>query len=111
LVGGWREIKPTGLDGLGVGGCRTDQLAVGFRQHGGFKSKNIPGGFAQVGSLTGSVPVKTADQTTRFAFTYTVTSDDKAIGKVTFRADASIIGHRDALPADNELQSTPVSIG
>jgi PKD repeat protein len=74
-------------------------------------SKSVPGGFTQVGSLTQSVPVKTAGQTTRFAFTYTVTSDDKAVGKVTFRADAILIGHRDALPADNELLSTPVMIG
>jgi hypothetical protein len=73
-------------------------------------SKSIQGGFSQVGSLTQSVPVKAGGQSTRFAFTYTVTSDDKAMGKITFRADASIIGHRDALPADNELLSTPVGI-
>jgi hypothetical protein len=72
-------------------------------------SKSIPGGFSQVGSLTQSVPVKQAGQSTRFAFTYTVTTDDKATGKITFRADATI-GHRDALPADNELLSTPVGI-
>jgi hypothetical protein len=59
--------------------------------------------------LTEWVPVKLAGQTTRFAFSYTVTSDDKATGKVTFRADANIVDHRDALPADNELQSTPIS--
>ncbi len=74
-------------------------------------SKSVPGGFAQVGSLTGSIPVKAAGQTTRFAFSYTVTSDDKAIGKITFRVDARIIDHRDALPADNELLSTPVKVG
>jgi PKD repeat protein len=74
-------------------------------------SKSLPGGFAGVGSLTGSVPVKAAGQTTRFAFSYTVTSDDKTIGKITFKADASIIGQRDALPADNELLSTPVKVG
>ncbi len=74
-------------------------------------SKSIPGGFAGVGSLTESVPVKTAGQTTRFAFSYTVTSDDKAIGKITFRAGANIIGYRDALPGDNELLSTPVKVG
>ena len=73
-------------------------------------SKSIPGGFSQVGSLTQSVPVKLGGQSTRFAFTYTVTSDDKAVGKITFRADATIIGYRDALPADNELLSTPVTI-
>ncbi len=74
-------------------------------------SKGIPGGFAGVGSLTESVPVKAAGQTTRFAFSYTVTSDDKAIGKITFRAGANIIGYRDALPGDNELLSTPVKVG
>ena len=74
-------------------------------------SKSIPGGFAQVGSLTESVPVKLAGQTTRFAFSYTVTSDDKVAGKITFRADATIMNHRDAFPADNELLSTPVKVG
>lgn len=74
-------------------------------------SKSIPGGFAQVGTLTQSVPVKTGGQSTRFAFTYTVTSDDKAVGKITFRADAVLTAHQDALPADNTLLSTPVKIG
>jgi PKD repeat protein len=73
--------------------------------------KSIPGGFNRVGSLTESVPVKPGGQSTRFAFTYTVTSDDKTMGKITFRADATIIDHRDALPADNVLLSTPVMIG
>jgi hypothetical protein len=76
--------------------------------------KSVPSGFYGVSSLTHSltqsVPVKLAGQTTRFAFTYTITSDDKALGKITFRADAFIIDHRDALPADNELLSTPVAI-
>lgn len=72
--------------------------------------KSVPGGFTLVGTLYQSVSVKTAGQTTRFAFTYTVTSDDQAVGKITFRADATIIGHRDALPADNELLSTPIMI-
>jgi PKD repeat protein len=72
--------------------------------------KGVPGGFSRIGSLTQSVSVKVGGRTTRFAFSYTVTSDDKAIGKITFRAYAVLIGHRDALPADNELLSTPVRI-
>lgn len=72
--------------------------------------KSVPGGYSQVGSLTQLVQVKTGGQTTRFLFSYTVTEDDLSIGKVTFRAEASIIGYRDALPADNELLSTPVNI-
>jgi subtilase family serine protease len=73
-------------------------------------SKSIPGGFTQTGSLTQAVPVKKGNKTTLFAFTYTVTSDDQAVGKITFRVDAIITDHRDALPADNELSSTPVKI-
>ena len=56
------------------------------------------------------MPVKPAGQATRFAFTRTVTSDDKAMGKITFRADALILDHRDALPADNQQSSTPIRI-
>jgi PKD domain len=69
-----------------------------------------PGGFSQTGSLTQPVPVKLAGQTTRFAFTYTITRADKAAGKVTFRADATIVGHRDPTPGDNDLLSAPVKI-
>jgi len=76
-----------------------------------YLSKSVPGGFSQTGWLTGSVPVKQAGQTTRFAFSYTITSDDMAAGKITFRADAIIVDHRDALPADNELLSTPLKVG
>ena len=43
---------------------------------------------------------------TRFAFSYTVTASDLVAGKVTFRANASIIGFTDALPVDNQLTSS-----
>jgi PKD repeat protein len=69
-----------------------------------------PGGFSQTGSLTQRVPVKLAGQTTRFAFTYTITRGDKAGGKIAFRADATIVGHRDPTPGDNQLLSAPVKI-
>jgi PKD repeat protein len=72
--------------------------------------KSIPGGFSQAGSLTQPVAVGLAGQTTRFTIKYTVTSDDKAAGKITFRADATIVDHRDGRPADNELLSTSVTI-
>jgi PKD domain len=74
-------------------------------------SKSGPGGFSQVGSLTQAVPVRPPGGTsTRFAFSYTITQADKTIGKISFQATVSIIGHRDALPADNELTSPPVKI-
>jgi PKD repeat protein len=73
--------------------------------------KSAAGGFQQVGTLTQSVPVRPpGGNTTRFAFTYTVSQADGTVGKVSFRAVASIIGHPDALPGDNELTSPPVKI-
>lgn len=72
--------------------------------------KSIPGGFSQAGSLTQPVAAGRAGQTTRFTVKCTVTSDDKAAGKVTFRADATIVDHRDARPVDDELLSTPVTV-
>jgi DNA-binding beta-propeller fold protein YncE len=69
---------------------------------------NLPAGF--VGSVTQSVPVKLPGQRTGFTFSYTITSGDQALGKISFRADAIIIEERDARPADNELLSAPVSM-
>jgi hypothetical protein len=57
------------------------------------------------------VPVRPpGGNTTRFAFSYTITQADRTIGKVSFRADATIVDHRDALPADNESTSPPMKI-
>jgi hypothetical protein len=72
---------------------------------------SIPGGFNQVGTLTQLVPVRPPGGTsTRFPFSYTITPADVTIGKATFKAIATIVDHRDALPADNELLSPPVKI-
>jgi hypothetical protein len=68
-------------------------------------------GFRQVGSLTQLVPVRPpGGNTTRFAFSYTVTPADGTIGKITFKAIATIVDHHDSLPADNELLSPPVKV-
>jgi PKD repeat protein len=72
--------------------------------------KGAAGGFQQVDSLTQSVPVRRTGRTTRFAFSYTITQADGTVGKVTFKAAATIIDHRDALPGDNDLISPPVKI-
>lgn len=72
--------------------------------------KSVPGGFQQVGSLLQSVPVQPGNRTTLFRFTQTITQADLSIGKVSFKAVATILGHRDALPADNELISPPVKV-
>jgi PKD repeat protein len=73
--------------------------------------KSAPGGFQQVGSLTQPVPVRPPGGTaTRFAFSYTITQADRAVGKISFKAVAGIIDHRDALPGDNELISPQIKV-
>ena len=72
--------------------------------------KTVPGGFQQVGSLTQSVAVKSGNRTTLFSFTNTITEADRSVGKVSFKAVATIIDQRDALPADNVLTSPPVRV-
>lgn len=68
------------------------------------------GGFQQVGVLMQSVPVRGANRTTNFSFNYTFTSDDAALGKVTFEAIATIVGARDAIPTDNTVISLPTKV-
>jgi PKD repeat protein len=72
--------------------------------------KSVPGGFQQVGYLTQYVPARSSGQTTSYTFNYTFTADDAAIGKVTFKAVANIVGARDALPADNEAIASPTKV-
>ena len=75
--------------------------------------KSIPGfgGYQLIGQLVQTVPPRSANRTTNFNFSYTFTADDAAIGKVTFRAVATIQGGRDALPADNEAIADPTKVG
>jgi PKD repeat protein len=73
--------------------------------------KSIPGGFELVGTLTQSLSPRGKNQTTPYTFNYTFTADDGTVGKVTFKAVATIIGARDALPADNEAIATPTKVG
>ncbi len=73
--------------------------------------KSVPGyGYQQVGTLQQSVPPRSSNRTTNFNFSYTFTTDDAAIGKVTLRAVANIQGARDALPADNEAIAPPTKV-
>ena len=69
--------------------------------------KSIPGGFQWVGAYTQFVPVRLGNQTSTFTFNYTFTMQDVNLGKVSFKAVATIVNLRDALPADNELISSP----
>ncbi|HXO86348.1 MAG TPA: LamG-like jellyroll fold domain-containing protein [Gemmatimonadales bacterium] len=72
--------------------------------------KSVPGGFQSVGGVTKSVPLSSGNSTTSFDFSYTFTTADASIGKVTFKAVANLIGARDALPADNEAIAPPTKV-
>jgi hypothetical protein len=63
-----------------------------------------------VGTLTQQVPVRTGGRTTSFGFTYTFTSDDAALGKVTFKAVATLVNARDAYPSDNTAIALPTKV-
>ncbi len=73
--------------------------------------KSTPYGYQYVGTLIQYVPVRTGNRTTDFPFSYTFTAEDAMMGKVTFRAIATVQNARDALPADNETISLPVKVG
>jgi len=75
--------------------------------------KSVPGSFDNfelVGILTHSVSVLPGNRTTPFNFNCTFTSDDAVAGKVTFGAVATIIGARDAQPADNRVVALPTVV-
>jgi hypothetical protein len=72
--------------------------------------KSGPGGFEFVGTLVQSVPVRAGGRTTDFKFSYTFTSADAVLGKVTFKAIAQVVNARDAVPADNEAISLPTKV-
>jgi PKD domain len=74
-----------------------------------FYRSRVGGGWDQVGSQTQSVPARSG-KTTTFSVLYTFTTDDKAVGKVTFKAVAMINGARDVLPADNEVVALPTKV-
>ena len=79
-----------------------------------YKSK--PGGsypsysWTQIGKLTMFVPVRSANRTIDFDFAYTFRPEDGLIGKVSFKAVATIETAPDAMQADNEVVALPTSV-
>jgi hypothetical protein len=63
-----------------------------------------------IGSRTVAVPAAHGGRTTQFDFQYTFTAADGDTGKVTFKAFATILGARDALPADNAAIAAPTTV-
>jgi len=71
----------------------------------------LPGGGQQViGTLTLFVPAS-ATQPTIFKFSYTFTTSDATVGKVTFTAVATLVNSRDAFPSDNTAIATTLVSG
>ena len=68
------------------------------------------GSWDLVGQSTQLVPGTSKNKTTSFVFAYTFTPEDAAMGKVTFRAVATINAGRDALPGDNESIGPPTTV-
>jgi len=69
--------------------------------------RSVAGGFEYVGSVTQLVPASSSKKTVTFSFNYTFTSSDASIGKLTFKAVATIVDARDSYPSDNEAISSP----
>ncbi len=67
-------------------------------------------GFEPVGEVTQGVPARGRKRTTAFSIAYTISPDDAAVGKVTFQAIATLVGARDAHPADNTVIAVPTKI-
>jgi hypothetical protein len=98
---------------------QTRQVSVGVGNHRYPETvqvqllKSVPGSFNSfqtVGILTQFVPVASRSRTVAFDFSYTFTSDDAAVGKVTFEAIATILGGRDAQSADNTAIALPTKV-
>jgi PKD repeat protein len=69
--------------------------------------KSTAGGDVWIDSITLQVPVLSGNKTKTISFNYTFTLQDAKIGKVTFRAVATINGVNDAFPQDNTGISSP----
>lgn len=70
--------------------------------------KSVPGGFQLVATSTQTLP--TRNRVTSVLFSYTFAREDAFVGKVSFKAVASLLGGRDALPADNEAIAPPTKV-
>jgi hypothetical protein len=65
------------------------------------------GGYEFVNAITKTIPAsQKKDRDTKYSFRYTFTSGDAAVGKVIFRAVATIENAPDAFPQDNERLSS-----
>lgn len=98
---------------------QTRQISVGIRNNRHPETvrvelfKSSPGSyqsFRSIGYSEQFVPVRPSNRTTDFDFNYTINREDGMIGKVTFKAVATILNGHDALYADNEAISLPTKV-
>jgi PKD repeat protein len=75
-----------------------------------FKSVPGPAEFELVGTLVQHVPARGRNKPTPFDFSYTFTAGDASVGKVTFKAVATITTARDAVPGDNSAVGPPTRV-
>jgi hypothetical protein len=68
------------------------------------------GGWQPVGLLMQHVPARGGSSTTNFDFSYRFAREDAQLGRVSFRAVATIRGARDALSNDNTSISALVLV-
>jgi hypothetical protein len=98
------HVNKTGLIMVGVGNTRSlETVRVDFY-------KTSSHGDVWIGSGIQTVPVMKLKQTITFSFNYTFASDDLVIGKVAFRAVATIQDARDAFNGDNTAMSPPTLV-
>jgi hypothetical protein len=73
--------------------------------------KGRPGcDFSSVGRKQVLVPAGGPRKATEVRFALTFDDEDAAAGRVIFRASASIVGARDASPADNTALALPTTV-
>lgn len=96
---------------------RTNQIAVGVNNNRYPETvrvsmlRSVSGGdFEEVGQVTQGVPARARRRTTTFSISYTFSAEDAMIGKVTFKAIATILNARDAHPADNTAIALPTKV-
>jgi len=98
------QVSKQGVITVGIGNTRyPDMVQVDLY-------KVTQQGDQLVGTSTQSVAVMKLKKAVPFSFNYVFTSGDLALGKVPFKAVATIQGARDALGSDNVATSTPTLV-
>jgi PKD repeat protein len=72
--------------------------------------KSTPTGFQGISDTVKTIPVRLGGRMTSVTFNYTFTAVDARMGKVTFKAVATLLNSRDVWPADNEAISVPTKV-